>query len=276
MDLIRHIAIVSETAAVPLRDVTRVAAAVQKQVLRDFAPIWGIQATVGAFAAREDIPIGYWPILIEDDIDEPFDGMHRNRNGEPFGVVRAGYGWSVTVSHEALEMLADPSCSRLVAAPSPRDAHERVEFLLDICDPCQGVSYTVNGLQLCDFVTPNFYDAVESPGVRYSYTGAVEAPRQILPEGCCTWHEPATGQWWQAMNNDGELEFRTVEPRLPGNTDFRLADVATTLHGRPAAIFQRDDLRLRLIRSLADGAREAALARARMRRTASDKPTGRG
>ncbi len=275
MDLIRHIAIVSETAAVPLRDVTRVAAAVQKQVLRDFAPIWGIQATIGAFAAREDIPIGYWPILIQDDLDEPFDGMHRNRNGEPFGVVRAGYGWSITVSHEALEMLADPTCARLVSAPSPRRTHERVEFLLDICDPCQGVSYTVNGLQLCDFVTPNFYDAVESPGVRYSYTGAVETPRQVLSEGCCTWHEPSTGEWWQATNEDGELEFRLVEPRLPGNMDFRLADVATSIHGRGSHGFQRDDLRLRLIRSLADGAREAALARARLRRT-SEETTGRG
>jgi hypothetical protein len=34
-----------------------------------------------------------------------------------------------------------------------------------------------------DFITPRFYDPVVTPGTRYSFTGAITAPRQILPGG---------------------------------------------------------------------------------------------
>lgn len=44
-----HLALVSESSAIGITDVTRTAAALQKQVLRDFPPIWSIPATVDPF-----------------------------------------------------------------------------------------------------------------------------------------------------------------------------------------------------------------------------------
>jgi hypothetical protein len=57
-----HVALVADTDAVSAREITRVAAALDKQVMRDFGPLWGVLATVDADFSLEDVPVGYWPI----------------------------------------------------------------------------------------------------------------------------------------------------------------------------------------------------------------------
>ena len=50
MKPLKHIGIVSETEYVSFSEVAMASAALQKQVLNDFAPIWNEPATVDAFA----------------------------------------------------------------------------------------------------------------------------------------------------------------------------------------------------------------------------------
>lgn len=63
-----YVALVSITSKVKLATLAPVAAALQKQVSRDFGPIWNIQATVDAFDKLEDVPVGYWHVLLEDEL----------------------------------------------------------------------------------------------------------------------------------------------------------------------------------------------------------------
>lgn len=67
MQTLKHIAIVSETDRVSFSEIALASAALQKQVLKDFAPIWNEPATVDAFAKLEDVPLGSWVVLIRDD-----------------------------------------------------------------------------------------------------------------------------------------------------------------------------------------------------------------
>ncbi|MCD0505836.1 DNA-processing protein DprA, partial [Bordetella petrii] len=95
---------------------TRVAAALQKQAIRDFAPLWQIPASVDAFDSLHDVPVGYWPMIVRDDIGEPgAAGVHMDKNGQPFSLIQYSDSWSLTASHEMLEMLGDPWGNRLVA-----------------------------------------------------------------------------------------------------------------------------------------------------------------
>ena len=96
-------------------------------------------------------------------------------------------------------MLADPFGNRLVAGNSPIDGETRVEFLVEVCDPCQGdqCAYFVNGIMVSDFYTPNFFDPVRAEAVRYGFTGAITSPRQVLRGGYLTWREPTSGEWVQ-------------------------------------------------------------------------------
>jgi hypothetical protein len=199
--LIRQLALVSETNKVSASALTRVSAALQKQVTRDLAPIWQISATVDSFARLEDVPVGYWPILItEQDLGDAA-GIHEDQEGQPFALVRYEYGWSLTASHECLEMLVDPFGNRIIAGQSPARGQGRVEFLVEVCDPSEDTpfAYHVNGVLVSDFYTPHYFDPASASGVRYSYTGAIRAPRQVLKGGYLSWHDPRTDHWFQEV-----------------------------------------------------------------------------
>lgn len=209
--LARHVALVSQTRHVGLDQLAVAAAAVQKQITRDFGPIWQIEADIAAFGKLSDVPLGYWPIIIRDDIHEQgAAGIHLNRrNGQPFALVQFSDNWTLTVSHECLEMLADPSGNRTQAGNSVADGQGRVEFLVEVCDPSEAVqfAYSSNGVLVSDFYTPNFFDPVAAPGVRYSFTGAITEPRQVLDGGYLSWFDPETEHLFQQFVDEGQSQI---------------------------------------------------------------------
>src|SRR3954447_2166283 len=194
------VALVSEVKDHDPGDVARVTAALQRQAIRDFRKAWKVEATVDAFPTLEDVPVGYWPILIQEDINTPgAAGIHLDKDGQPFALVAMSNSWSLTASHELLEMLADPFGNRVVPGQSPKRGQGRVEFLVEVCDPSEAdeFGYTVNDILMSDFYTPNFFDPVKADGVRYSYTGAVTAPRTIRKGGYLSWRHAPSKHWWQ-------------------------------------------------------------------------------
>ena len=160
------------------------AAAVQKQITRDFTPYWGLTATVDAFEDLASVPSDYRPVVVFGDpselaassrsrsaserrrADRRFErerlaGLHLNTfTRQPFALVAASDTWSVALSHEVLELIADPFGNRLVAAAHPLDPNQRVKYLLEVCDPCQATWYPVNGVPVSDFYTPRYFDPV--------------------------------------------------------------------------------------------------------------------
>src|SRR5262245_1677587 len=179
---IPHLALVSETPHVSLDQLVPVSAAIQRQVLEDFAPIWGIEATVDAYASLSQVlPLGYWPIVLRDNLNINEVGVHLVDSADkPFALVAyRPEDWTLTLGHEALEMLADPVSTSFEVGPSPDPGQGMVEFLVEVCDPCQGLNfaYEVNGITLSDFVVREYYTGV-GPG-RYSFRGTVSQPREL-------------------------------------------------------------------------------------------------
>jgi hypothetical protein len=194
-----NLALVVETRRVQRSAIKEVAAALQRQISRDFAPVWNVDATVDPFISLDDVPPGYWPIIVRDDLPGvDIIGIHLDDKGQPFALVQYSNTWSLVASHEALEMLADPWGNRLVPGGSPRPGQGLVEILVEVCDPPSDVAhaYTVNGHLVSDFVTPDYYEPVAVPGARYSFTSAVTRPRQIARGGYLSWREPTTDEWW--------------------------------------------------------------------------------
>jgi len=208
-----HIGLVSETQSLTVRSLTQTAAALQKQVTRDYAPIWKVSATVSAFAALEDVPNGYWPVIVMDDIQTAgAAGVHQDKNSQPYALVQFSASWSLTASHETVEMLTDPFGNRLVSGTSPMKRQGRVEFLVEVADPCEDATfaYTANGVTVTDFITPAFFDPVSSPSARYSFTGAVKGPRQVLKGGYLSWHDPVSDHYWQEVWFGAKPTFRDL------------------------------------------------------------------
>jgi hypothetical protein len=212
---VQQLALVSESDGIDLLEVTRVAASLDKQAARDFSPIWGINSSIHAFARLEDVPLGYWPMIIKDDIGfQGAAGNHLDKDGQPFALITSGVGWSLTASHEMLEILADPFGNRTTAGRSIKPEQGRVNYLVEICDPSEAFefSYTVDDLPVSDFYTPSFFDPVPAAGVRYSLTGAITKPRQVLKGGYLSWQDPISDHWFQANLFGPRLKIADLGP----------------------------------------------------------------
>jgi len=217
--MLNQLALVSQTASVSFNDLTVAAAAIQKQITRDVSPIWNLDATVNAFATIEDVPLGYWHVLIDDTIPYNYQGIHLHKdNGQPYALIGYTDSWALLASHECIEMLVDPSGNRTIAANSPDLSQGRVLVLVEVCDPSQApqYGYTVNGILLSDFYTPHFFDPIAAQGVRYSFTGAITAPLQVLDGGYVTWWDPISGHIFQSSAIGGQEHIQDVGTRPRG------------------------------------------------------------
>jgi hypothetical protein len=146
---------------------------------------------------------------------DSLSGIHLNSfTRQPFALVSAEAAWTVVLSHEILEMLVDPSGNQMIAARHPTDPNRRVKYLVEVCDPCQGIWYAVNGVPLSDFYTPRYFDPVDIEGVRYSFTGAVTAPRQVLDGGYVTFLDPRDSVLYQQHAGAGEPVVLLGPPEL--------------------------------------------------------------
>jgi len=104
-----------------------------------------------------------------------------------------------------LEMLADPFGRRLRSGKVPDQAHKlnvpqrRVRYLVEVCDPSESAEfgYQISGVLVSDFYTPQFFDPVAAAGIRYSFTGKIDAPRKVLDGGYVSWQDTVTRNWWQ-------------------------------------------------------------------------------
>lgn len=216
--LLRHVALVPDDNIghqLKPSDITRVAAALQKQATRDFGPIWGVTATVDGFASLDDVPLGYWPIIVGKE-GQGGGGVHLDKNNQPYALVDLTPDWTVTASHECLEMLADPHGNRMVAGDSPNPKRPgRVEFLVEVCDPCEEptLGYTVNGVRVSDFYYPNYFDPSQhskaATMTKYDFMGHLTSPRQVLRDGYLSWRE-ASGAWFQELFFTAKPTFKSI------------------------------------------------------------------
>jgi len=237
----QQVALVPEGVDIGTEEIGRVAAAAQKQAARDFGPIWQISATVDGFARLEDVPLGYWPILIVQDVENAA-GIHLDKDGQPFALVEAGDSWSLTFTHELFEMIVDPFGMKIIAGPSPKPGQGRVEFLVEVCDPPEDerFAYKVNDVLVSDFYTPHYFDPVKRQGVAYDYTGAITEPREVLPGGYLSWHNPADDHWWQLTYFGAKPTFRDLGRPDRGKGSLRQMIDALTPETKRLSNLSRD------------------------------------
>jgi hypothetical protein len=194
-----HIALVPYQVSIDPTLLTRVAAALQRQVHEQFGPLWQVEATVSPFVDWDAVPADYARLIVVDHLDSMALGVHADKDGKPYALVKASKdddSWPLVASHELLEMLADPTGRQSRPGPSPQDSSKTVEILVEACDPCQGSrwSYKIDGIPVSDFCTPAFYAGGDGP---WSYCGNIKAAHQVLKDGYLIWHDPDAKLWWR-------------------------------------------------------------------------------
>jgi hypothetical protein len=257
--MLLHIALVSMTDEVSLAQLAPVSAAIQKQISRDFGPIWNVDATVDAFDKLEDVPVGYWHVLLQDAVPNGAAGLHkRDDNKQPFALVALTNNWPVFMSHEVLEMAVDPQGTLTRAGNSLKTGQGRVEYLIEVCDPCQAskFAYSVNSVMVSDFYTPHYFDPVKSNGVPYSFTGAVKGPHEVLDGGYLSWFDPQTRHLFQ-FQVDGNKTTIVDRGEIPFDAESLRAFSDRVSTDRREAVI-RGGARTGLLLNAATDYREAA------------------
>ena len=126
----------------------QVAAALNIQAVRDLAPSWNVSAIVSPFSGVSRVPPGYDVIVIlpkDSEFTGP-KGFHFLDTGVAIAVVNDADDWSLFASHELMEMLVDRRGDRTASGPSLRSEQGRVDYLVEVCDPCQHSTYTIDGV----------------------------------------------------------------------------------------------------------------------------------
>jgi hypothetical protein len=108
------VALINQTngGAVPPATLQQYAAALQYQVDNHFAPAWNVHADVSVLDAGAVIPPGTLPLNIVDSLAGQA-GVHNNYQGQVSAEAVNSDQLSITLSHELLEMLVDPSGTRV-------------------------------------------------------------------------------------------------------------------------------------------------------------------
>lgn len=226
MDLIQ-VGLADRTGKLDSKLVVDTAASLNVQVMRDLAQYWPVRATVRHLPDPNSIPVGVWPVFLVETLPPGEGGIHLDDMNQPYSLVVAAPGdneWTIDASHETLEMLIDPTGNRLQASRAieisgndVQDAPGEFEYLVEACDPCQAnqYAYAINGIMVCDFITPHFYDPVASAAARYSFGGNIQRPRQLLPGGYLSFVDPQQQLMQQILWLDGTPQLRTLGP-APG------------------------------------------------------------
>jgi hypothetical protein len=210
-----HVALVDVSGTIEAAELAEVAGALNEQVQADVAPAWRVAATVGAYPQP---PQGTWRIELEETIDAPgAAGFHADERGQPYAKVALQDGdWTVTASHELIEMIVDPFGSRLHTAAALKGWNgdsARVRYLMEPGDPAEEIHYEVGGVPVSDFVLPSFYRSSPRGSLAaYSHTGSVTEPLQILDGGYISFIDPATEAMWQRFVVNGENVDKELEP----------------------------------------------------------------
>ena len=185
--------------------------AIARQVSEDFAPEWGINATLmgmttklrsGRLAAVQGLRNAL--IYVGDSSEDPTTGVagalgyhSDNHRNVPYGFIyldiceQYGENWTCTLSHEVLELLGDPTAAMTVAGPAPKPHAGFVHYDLEVCDPTQGDSYSIDSVVVSNFVGKSYFNLVGGSG-KTNFMDLQLDPFGVRPKGYFQ-YESATG-----------------------------------------------------------------------------------
>jgi hypothetical protein len=199
------IAIVNRSSVMEDAAVSAITQALQTQVSRDFEPIWGARAQLSFVGSRDKAPKDAWWLLVLDSSDQADAlGYHDvTPAGLPTGKAFAksdiddGLEPSVTISHELLEMLADPEINLCAQVGNRLYAYE-------VCDPCEAdaYGYRIGGVLVSDFVTPVWFQPVPRPRGGYDFRNKIKRPLALLPGGYLQYLALESSDGWQQVTAD--------------------------------------------------------------------------
>jgi len=200
------ISVINESTVLADADVVPVVAALQEQVSSDFLPVWGVDAELSIVPKNSQPPAGSWWLVLLDDSDQANALGYHDLTSEslPIGKVfaasdlKAGTSWTVTASHELLEMLGDPNINLTVFVQNSNTAGTLYAY--EVCDACEddSLGYSINNILLSDFVYPAWFESFRPEGsTQFDRMNKIHTPFGLLTNGYIGVFNVSSGSGWQ-------------------------------------------------------------------------------
>jgi hypothetical protein len=222
-----QIAVLNRSTRLSNNDVCFLVQACAEQLV-EFCAAWGLDPwAVGFYATAIGLPADdIYVFEYVDKLDvEGAEAYHSvDALGRPYGRMLPPSDKldATDLSHEILETMGDPTADRWVKMPSGS------ELAVEVCDPCQGDSYSVpvevlnetRQIKLSNYVLGSFFDPQgKAP---YDRMGTISAPFGMSPG------------WYEAILDPSGNEH-DVFARLAGDR----ASAAAKLHDPGSRILRR-------------------------------------
>ncbi len=203
-----QISVINESTVLSDTDVAPVVAALQKQISNDFLPTWGTDAELIIVPKGTQPVSGSWWLTLLDDSDQASAlGYHDlTTEGLPIGKVfaasdlKAGTSWTVTASHELLEMLGDPNINLTVFIQNSNTAG--ILYAYEVCDACEddSLGYQIDNILVSDFVYPAWFEGFRAEAsTQFDRMNKIQNPLQLLAGGYIGTFNVNSGSGWQQM-----------------------------------------------------------------------------
>jgi hypothetical protein len=205
--------------------------ALKQQVHSDFYPVWGTDADLSFVASDQQPAPGTWWLTVFDNSDTAGALGYNDLTSEglPIGKVFAetdfqtGSSWTVTASHELLEMLGDPDIN-LTVFVQDKDKPSALLYAYEVFDTCEAdeLGYEIDSVLVSDVVHPAWFESFRAPrSTRFDKQGAVSAPFEILPGGYIGVFDVTAGSGWQQITKRGEPYSYNMRGRLGSRRERR-------------------------------------------------------
>ena len=200
--------------------------AVNRQVVEDFIPIWGAgricKIHEPVFDPADIDTLANDPVfadsiiyVVDEGLIQGALGFHDlNARDIPFGFVFVLnlQGWTVTLSHEVLELIIDPTVNIFVPGPDPRDANNVVLHTYEVCDAVERTTYEIDQIAVSNFLTPSYFTIGDAAGTRNDFLG-VDVPSFGVTQGShIAFFDLATGSF-EVVNGQQAFAARALQRR---------------------------------------------------------------
>jgi len=208
--------VVNQSSVITDTEVSSIMQAIKTQCDNEGAANWGGTINYNLIQDRNARPReGFWYMLLTDNNDAGSGvlGYHTVDNMTNLPLIkifpkeskRFGENPSVTISHEVLESMGDPTADLTVHGISP-DGRKCLYYVED-CDPVESDTYKINGIPVSDFATKDWFKI--TAGTHYDQMRLVTKPFQILQGGYMQISYD-DGDTWTEVQSDKVIDLNVL------------------------------------------------------------------
>lgn len=230
------ISVTNNSTVLDDKHVSDITIALQHQVTYHFRPFWAAGASL-RFTGKVKHP-DTWELAFLDDSDQAGALGYHDYDPISFPVSKIfaktdleyNYSPSVTASHEALEMLADPYIFLGAQVTNTK------WYAQEVGDPVEadqlgyniniGTSVAPNKILISDFILPRWF--IPGAPIKYDFMGHLTKPLEVANGGYVSIYDANTKSWGQYQQKAGELVQVPLEADNPRFRDRNKAFVMET------------------------------------------------